>query len=100
MEVIELKEIEFQDVIKKGKVVVDCYATWCGPCKMMAPIIEEVAKENDSCSFYKLDIDQAEKLAKEYGIMSIPTLLLFQDGKLIDKSIGLISKEDLVNFIK
>lgn len=100
MEVIEIKESDFENVIKEGKVLIDCYATWCGPCKMLAPIIDEVAKTSSDCKFYKLDVDQAEDISMRYGIMSIPTLLLFQDGKLIQKSIGLITKDDLTNLIK
>ncbi|MBR3210607.1 MAG: thioredoxin [Bacilli bacterium] len=100
MEVIELKEKDFYEKVEKGKVLVDCYATWCGPCKMLAPIVEEVAKENTSCKFYKLDVDEAENIAKEYGIMSIPTLLLFEDGKLIQKHVGFLSKDDLESFVK
>ena len=101
MEVKELKEEEFSEVLKeKGKVLIDCYATWCGPCKMLSPIVDEVAKTSDACKFYKLDIDEAEDITDEYGIMSVPTLLLFEDGKLKDTSIGLKTKEELEEFIK
>ena len=101
MEVKELKEEEFSEVLKeKGKVLIDCYATWCGPCKMLSPIVDEVAKMSDACKFYKLDIDEAEDITDEYGIMSVPTLLLFEDGKLKDTSIGLKTKEELEDFIK
>lgn len=99
MNVIEINEIEFKDKIQTNKVLVDCFATWCGPCKMLGPIIDEVASEIDSCSFYKLDVDNAPNISKEYGIMSIPTLLLFQDGKLIKQNVGFVSKEDLIKFI-
>ncbi len=100
MEVKEIKENEFKEKVKEGKVLVDCFATWCGPCKMMAPILDEVAKETDNVTFYKLDIDDADEVAEEYGISSIPTLLLFENGELKNKSIGLISKDDIINFIK
>ena len=95
----EIKETEFEGVISKGKVLVDCYASWCGPCKMLSPIVDEVANEIKDCTFYKLDVDDAEKVSKQYGIMSIPTLLLFEDGKLIDTSVGFVSKDDLIKFI-
>ena len=95
----EIKETEFEGVISNGKVLVDCYASWCGPCKMLSPIVDEVANEIKDCTFYKLDVDDAEKVSKQYGIMSIPTLLLFEDGKLIDTSVGFVSKDDLIKFI-
>ena len=100
MEVKQISQEEFKEVIKDEKVLIDCYATWCGPCKMMSPILDQVAKEIDTCKFYKLDVDEAEKIASEYGIYSIPTLLLFEKGKLKDQSIGLISKEDIKEMIK
>ena len=100
MEVKEIKEEEFNESIKDGKVLVDCFATWCGPCKMMAPLLDEVAKENTTHKFYKLDIDEAEEIAEEYEISSIPTLLLFENGELKNKSIGLISKDDIEKLLK
>ncbi|MBR6113462.1 MAG: thioredoxin [Bacilli bacterium] len=97
-----VKEIDnnFNEVIKEGKVLVDCYANWCGPCKMLAPIVEELASEIDSYTFYKLDVDKNEEVAREYGIMSIPTLLLFEDGKLKDKLIGFKNKEELEKILR
>ena len=96
---MEITEIEFKDKIKEGKVLVDCFAAWCGPCKMLGPIIEEVAREITNCKIYKLDVDNAPNISKEYGIMSIPTLLLFEDGQLVKQNVGFISKDDLINFI-
>ncbi len=95
MEVIEIKENEFNDKIKEGKVLVDCYATWCGPCRMLSPIIDELATNREDTHFYKLDVDEAESICKAYGIMSIPALLLFKDGKLITKSVGLKQIDEL-----
>ena len=101
MEVKEITEEEFYKVIKeKGKVLIDCYATWCGPCRMMAPIIDRIAKEKDNCKFYKLDVDQTQRVSIEYGINSIPTLLFFEDGDLKVKSVGLISKDNIENIIE
>lgn len=99
MKVVEIKEEEFKDIIKTGKVVVDCFANWCGPCRALSPIVDQVAEENDNIKFYKLDVDNAPNVSVEYEIMSIPMLLIFEDGKLIDKSVGLISKEELENLI-
>ena len=97
MSVIEIKEKEFEDKIKnsKNKILVDCYADWCGPCKMLAPIIEEVAKNSTNCDFYKINVDEAQEIAIKYDIMSIPTLLLFENQKLKEKSVGFISKDEL-----
>ena len=95
MGVIEIKENEFNDKIKGGKVLVDCYATWCGPCRMLSPIIDELASNREDTHFYKLDVDEAESVCKDYGIMSIPALLLFKDGKLITKSVGLKQIDEL-----
>ena len=101
MEVIEIKEENFKETVnQKGKVLVDCFATWCGPCKMMSPILDKVAKENDTCKFYKIDIDDAEEVAEEYGINSIPTLLFFEDGELKKTSVGLISQDEIEKIVK
>ncbi len=96
----EIKENEFNEVIKEGKVVVDCFAVWCGPCKMMGPILDQVSSENSDVKFYKLDVDNANDIAKEYEIMSIPTLLIFEDGKLKNKSVGLVGKDEINDLIK
>ena len=101
MKVIEIKESEFKNKIEsKNKVLIDCYAPWCGPCKLLSPIIDELAKETDNCEFYKLNVDEAENISKEYGIMSIPTILIFENQKLIKKEIGFKSKEELKELIK
>jgi len=90
MKVVEITEKEFKKTIKKeGKILVDCYAPWCGPCRQLSPIIDELAKETDNYEFYKINIDNAEEVCREYGIMSIPTILIFENSKLKEKSIGL-----------
>lgn len=100
MKVVEIKEKDFNNIVKKdAKVLVDCYASWCGPCKLLSPIIDEVAEETRDCKFYKLNVDEAEKVSKEYGIMSIPTLLLFNNGELKSKTIGLKSKKEIKDII-
>ena len=96
MEIIHLENQNFKDLIK-DKVLVDFYANWCGPCKMLAPILEKV---DSNLKVVKVDVDAFEKLAKEYGIMSIPTLVLFENGKEIKRNIGFISKEQIENFLK
>ena len=102
MSVKKIEEKDFKKVIsnKEKKVIVDCYADWCGPCRMLSPIIDDLAEEIDSCEFYKLNVDEAENVSREYGIMSIPTVLIFKDGKVINKSIGLKTKEELKELIE
>lgn len=102
MSVKKISEKDFNKVIsnKEKKVIVDCYAEWCGPCRMLSPIIDELKEEIDSCEFYKLNVDEAENISREYGIMSIPTILIFKDGKEINKSIGLKTKEELKELIE
>ena len=102
MKVIEIKEEEFEERIKNaktGKVLVDCYADWCGPCKMLSPIVDAVAEEHENCDFYKINVDAAAGIAEKYGIMSIPTLLLFKNNQLVNQSVGFISKDELEEFI-
>ena len=80
----------FDAAIASGKVVVDFWATWCGPCKMQSPILDQFAQAHDGeVSVCKVDVDAEPQLAARYGIMSIPTLLYFQDGKLVNKTVGL-----------
>ena len=89
------KEEDFEQIIKKGKVVVDFYATWCGPCQLLGPVIEEVAKEEKDIQFVKVDIDQFMNLARKYKILSVPTLMVFEDGKLIRSHSGYLDKHEL-----
>lgn len=96
----ELNEVEFSEAIKEGNVVVDCFAPWCGPCKMLSPIIDEVASELTDYTFYKLNVDDNATIAEEYQIFSIPTILYFKDGKLEKKKIGLLNKEEIISMIK
>lgn len=102
MSVKKIEEKEFKNLInnQEKKVIVDCYADWCGPCRMLSPIIDELAEEIDNCEFYKLNVDEAEEVSREYGIMTIPTILIFKEGNLENKSIGLKSKEELKSLIE
>ena len=96
----EILEKDFNEKVKDGKVLVDCFATWCGPCKMLSPIIDELAKEVTDYSFYKLDVDKNEEIARQYGIMSIPTLLIFENGELKQTLVGFKSKAELSEILK
>lgn len=90
------------EVLKADKtVLVDFYADWCGPCKMMAPTIEQLAEElADIAVIGKLNVDDSEEIAAQYGIMSIPTLVVFKDGKAVNKVIGVQSKEVVEKMIR
>ena len=79
----------------KGIVVVDFGANWCGPCKSLVPVLEEVVTEDPNKKIVKVDIDEQEELAAQFKIMSVPTLLVFRNGEVIDKSIGLIQKDEV-----
>lgn len=88
---------KFEDNIKTGYHLVDFYASWCGPCKIQSSIIDSLDEDID---VIKIDCDSNDKLVLKYRIMSIPTLLLFKDGKMIKEMVGLVSKEDLESIIK
>lgn len=101
MSVTEIESSNFEVSVKSAvKVVVDCYAPWCGPCRMLAPVIEELADENENVKFFKLNVDNNEEVARKFGIMSIPTILYFENGALKEQMVGFRSKEDLEEIIK
>ena len=91
---------EFREVIKEGKVAVDLFATWCGPCKMLSPILDEISEEITTTKFFKIDVDDNEDVAREYNVMSIPTVLVFENGNLVNTIVGLRGKEYLVEEFK
>ncbi|MBR3660501.1 MAG: thioredoxin [Bacilli bacterium] len=97
----EIESKDFEEVVLKsdGKVLVDFYANWCGPCKMLRPVLEEVASERSESKIVSINVDEAEELSSKYGIISIPCLILFENGKEIDRSIGLKSKSDIEGMI-
>jgi thioredoxin 1 len=89
-----------QEVLKSDKpVLVDFWADWCRPCRMLSPIVEEVAEEAGTVRVGKVNVDQEGAIAEKYGIMSIPTLILFKDGKEAKRAVGAIPKEELLEFI-
>lgn len=94
---VEVSDSNFSDFVKKYPVVaVDCWAAWCGPCRMMGPVIDELAKEfSGKAVFGKLDVDANPQSAAAFGIMSIPTVLFFKNGKHVDTAIGFGGKEPL-----
>lgn len=82
-----------------GRVLVDFWAEWCGPCMMLSPLVDEVSDELDDVKFCKVNCDEARDLALEYGIMTIPNLLLFENGEFINQSVGYIEKQDIIDFV-
>lgn len=103
MNVIVLSEQNFDEEVRKAdkKVLVDFYADWCGPCKMMAPAIEKIAEEvSEYAKVGKVNVDDCPEIAEEFGIMSIPTLLIFENGEVIYKHVGVTDKETLMSELK
>ncbi len=103
MEVIKLNNENFNKEVKESNkvVLVDFYADWCGPCKMMAPIIDTIAEEiGDKAKICKLNVDEAQDIAIEYNVMSIPTLIIFKNGEVFEKLVGLQDKTELMDNIK
>ena len=97
---VHIKSVEeFDNLIKEGTVLVDFFATWCGPCKMLSPVLEEVANENPDLKVLKIDVDEVGALAARFGIQAIPTLFLFKDGERKDSRMGYQNKNQLLAFI-
>ena len=93
---IKYIEKDFDQELPKSRVLVDFYADWCGPCRMLGPLLEDISE----IDIYKVNIDKFANIAERYGIMSIPTLMIMDDGKIIKNHVGLLSKDELNNFIK
>ena len=98
MALIHTDDQKFKDVIAAASIaLVDFYADWCGPCKMVAPILEELAEEKaDSLTVVKVNVDDSPETAGAFSIMSIPTVILFKDGQVVDKLVGYTTKENLI----
>lgn len=93
-------EEQFKDFIKSGEVLVDFFATWCGPCKMMSPILEELEDTNQiTIPVLKVDVDKLSKIASIYQIQAIPTLILFKDGKPFKKNVGFLNENQILDFL-
>lgn len=90
---------EFDELIKEGKVLVDFFATWCGPCRMIAPILEDISESRDDVAIIKVDVDELPDIARRFKILSIPTLILFENGKDVAKTMGYQDEDSLNKFI-
>lgn len=95
----EIKENEFEQVKASETAVVDFFATWCGPCKMLGPVLEELSEEMGDVSFFKIDVDGAQDLAQQFGIASIPAVGVFKNGELKNMNVGFVPKEAMADFI-
>ena len=95
----KVNETNFINEVKDGIVLVDFYADWCGPCKMLSPILEKIGKENENLKIVKVNIDESQMLASYFSVFSIPTLILIKDGKPLEKIVGFNPKETIEQFI-
>lgn len=102
VEVLKVTSQNFEkEVLQSEKpVLVDFYADWCGPCKMLAPIIEEIANENEDIKVVKINVDGAQDIAVKYDVMSIPTTVVIKNGQEVDRTVGYVGKETILNMIK
>lgn len=99
MAVIHGTDNDFNKLINDEIVIVDFFATWCGPCKMLSPVIEQLSEKFKDVKFVKIDVDECPNVSKSYGIMSVPTLLKFKNGSLVDTKIGYVNIEDFSKWI-
>lgn len=100
MSLIHGNEANFDRLVSNKLVLVDFFATWCGPCKMLGPVLEQLANDRGEVEIVKIDVDENESLARRFGIMSVPTLILFKDGKIVDQKTGFMPKELLTRWIE
>ncbi|TYZ27752.1 thioredoxin [Selenomonas caprae] len=102
MEAITITNENFQAEVldAKGTVLIDFWAPWCGPCRMLSPLIDEVAAAHSEVKVGKINVDEQQELAAQFGVMSIPTLIVFRDGQKVNESVGLIPKENIESLIQ
>ena len=102
MAVVNLNKDNFSKEVleNKGTTVIDFWASWCMPCKMLSPIVDEVAEEMQDVTVGKVNIDEQQELARQFGIMSIPTLVVLQDGKEVKRSAGFITKQAMKDLLR
>ena len=94
----KVNNAEFEAAVSEGLVLVDFYADWCGPCKMLGPVLEELENEDKDFTLVKVNVDEEGELAQKYGVMSIPAVFLFKDGQVVKNSVGFRAKEAMRDF--
>lgn len=102
MAIVHIESVkDFEKEIEKseGFVILDFWAPWCGPCKMLGPIFEAVSEDYDNVKFAKLNVDEVSEVAQRFNIMSIPTMIVFKDGEVFDQTMGAMAKEQLKDFV-
>lgn len=103
MSVLKINEQNFENEVLKSEemVLIDFYADWCGPCKMMSPVVDEIAEEmGDAVKVCKINIDEEQNLAVKYDVMSIPTFIVIKDGKEVGRTVGVQPKEEIIGMLK
>ena len=90
---LELNDNNFEDSVKEGIAVIDFWAPWCGPCKMMTPVINKIAANNPDIIVGKVDIDASPQIAQKYNVMSIPTIIIFKNGEPVDQTVGVVNEK-------
>jgi thioredoxin 1 len=102
MAVVNITNANFKEEVLESdkKVLVDFWAPWCGPCRMVSPIVEEIAAENSGIKVAKINIDEQPQLASQYGVMSIPTLMVFENGDVADKAVGARNKSFILQMLE
>ena len=101
MSVLTITKENFdQQVLQSAKpVLLDFWASWCGPCRMLSPVVDEIAQENDAIAVGKINVDEQPELASQFGVMSIPTLMVFKDGKAVNTSVGVVPKAKILSML-
>lgn len=100
VKVLKIDEFESKVLKADAKVMVDFYATWCGPCKVLGPVLDAVEGEVGEGKVYKLDVDECPEIASKYGVMSVPTIIVFENGEEVNRSAGVKMKSDLLEMLK
>lgn len=101
MSVVTVTKDNFDQEVRNSAVpvLVDFWASWCGPCRMLSPIVDEIAEERSDVKVCKINVDEEQELAAEYGVMSIPTLMVFRDGKTANTSVGVVPKAKILEML-
>lgn len=101
MAVMKITEKNFREQVLESEkpVLVDFWASWCGPCRMVSPVVDEIADERDDIRVGKINVDEEPELARQYGVMSIPTLMVFKNGEVANESVGAIPKSAILNLL-